>query len=87
MKVSVTAKAIFDDKLGKLTKGQEVDLPAHKAQFYLERGDVEFYQTKVLRDRPLAVGGEQSSASPVDRVLPKTTSSESKTGVKRKTKL
>ena len=54
MKVSVTAKVILDDKLGKLTKDEVVDLPDHKANFYLERGDVVLYQTKVIHEQPVA---------------------------------
>jgi hypothetical protein len=87
MKVSVTAKIIYDDKLGKLTKGQEVDMPTHKAEFYLQRGDVEFYQTKVIRDRPLPIAGEQSFVAPVAQALPVKTSSESGSGVKKKGKI
>jgi hypothetical protein len=53
MKVSVTAKVILDDKLGKLIKDEVVDIPDHKANFYLERGDVVRYQTKVVHERPI----------------------------------
>jgi hypothetical protein len=84
MKVSVTAKAIFDDKLGKLIKGQTVELPDHKARFYLERGEVEFYETKVLRDRPYQAVGTQQSASPAAPVLPAQTLSESESGEKKR---
>ena len=52
MKVSITAKVILDDKLGKLMKDAVVDLPDHKANFYLERGDVVRYQTKVVQEAP-----------------------------------
>jgi hypothetical protein len=86
MKVSVTAKIIYDDKLGKLVKGQEIEMPTHKAEFYLQRGDVEFYQTKVIRDRPLPIAGEQSFVAPVAQALPVTTSSKSGYGVKKKAK-
>lgn len=84
MKVSVTAKSIFDDKLGKLIKGQMVELPDHKARFYIERGEVEFYETKVMRDRPLLGAGTQLSASPVAQVLPEQTLSESSNGEKKR---
>ena len=84
MKVSVTAKSIFDDKLGKLVKGQTVELPDHKARFYIERGEVEFYETKVMRDRPLLGAGTQLSASPVAQALPKQTLSESEYGEKKR---
>jgi hypothetical protein len=52
MKVSVTAKALLDDKFGKLIKDQVVDLPDHKANFYLQRGEVVQYQTKVVNEVP-----------------------------------
>jgi hypothetical protein len=54
MKVSVTAKVILDDKLGKLIKDQVVDLSDQKANFYIQRGDVILYQTKVVHERPVA---------------------------------
>jgi len=84
MKVSVTAKAIYDDKLGKLRKGQVVELPANKAQFYLERGEVEFYETKVLRDRPYQAVGTPLSASPAAQALEPQTLSESDSGEKKR---
>lgn len=84
MKVSVTAKNIFDDKLGKLVKGQTVELPDHKARFYIERGDVEFYETKVMRDRPYQAVGTQLSASQAAQALPTQTLSESESGEKKR---
>lgn len=84
MKVSVTAKTIYDDRMGRLNKGQVVDLPDHKANFYIQRGDVEYYETKVLRDRPYQAAGTQLSASPVAQVLPTQTSEQSESGVKRR---
>ena len=84
MKVSVTAKFIYDDKFGKLKKGQSVELPDHKANFYLQRGEVEYYETKVLRDRPYPAAGEQSSALQVAQVLPAQTLEQSDSGVKRR---
>ena len=53
MKVSITAKVILDDKLGKLMKNEVVDLPDHKANFYIQRGEVVQYQTKVVHERPV----------------------------------
>jgi hypothetical protein len=53
MKVSITAKVILDDKLGKLMKDEVVDLPDHKANFYIQRGEVVQYQTKVVHERPV----------------------------------
>ena len=84
MKVSVTAKAIYDDKLGRLNKGQVAEMPEHKARFYLERGEVEYYETKVLRDRPYQAAGTPSSASPVAQVSQPQTSSESDSGEKKR---
>ena len=84
MKVSVTAKFIYDDKFGKLKKGQSVELPDHKANFYLQRGEVEYYETKVLRDRPSLGAGTQLSASPVAQVLPAQTLEQSDSGVERR---
>lgn len=86
MKVSILKKAILDDKLGRLMHGQVVDLPDHKAQFYVARGDAELYETKVFRENPSKAVGETKplSASPAVLVLPEQTSSASETGVKRK---
>lgn len=86
MKVSILKKAILDDKLGRLMHGQVVDLPDHKAQFYVARGDAELYKTKVFRENPSKAVGETKplSASPAVLVLPEQTSSASETGVKRK---
>jgi hypothetical protein len=84
MKVSVTAKAIFDDKLGRLNKGQTVELPEHKARFYLERGEVEYYETKVLRERPYQAVGAPLSALPAAQVSQTQTLSELDNGEKRR---
>lgn len=86
MKISILKKAILDDKLGRLMHGQVVDLPEHKAQFYVARGDAELYETKVFRENPSKAVGETKplSASPAVLVLPEQTSSASETGVKRK---
>lgn len=87
MKIAIKSKKpLFDDKLGRLTDGQVVELPDHKANFYLERGVAELYETKVVRDRPYEAAGrmEQSSASPVVLALPEQTQSESESGGKRR---
>lgn len=84
MKISITAKAVFDDKFGRLNKGQTVDMPDHKARFYIERGEAEYYETKVLRDRPLPAAGAPLSASPVAQALPPQTLSESENGEKKR---
>jgi hypothetical protein len=52
MKVHVLSRVIRDDRLGALKRGQIVDIPDHKAEFLRKKGEVEYYQTKVLRDRP-----------------------------------
>lgn len=86
MKVSILKKVIFDDKLGKLTAGQVVELPEHKAVFYIERKDAEAYETKVIRENPYQAAGTvvQSSASPVALVLPTQTQSLSEDGAKKR---
>ena len=65
MKVSVIAKIMFDDNLGKLVKGQTVELPDHKARFYIERGDVEFYATKIVHESPLPMNTIQPTEEKV----------------------
>jgi hypothetical protein len=86
MKVSILKKVILDDKLGRLTAGQIVDLPEHKAMFYIDRKDAELYETKVLRENPYKAAGTvvQSSALPAALVLPTQTSSLSESGEKRR---
>lgn len=66
--------------------GQVVDLPDHKAMFYVARGDAELYEVKTFRENPYKAVGETKplSASPAVLVLPEQTSSASETGVKRK---
>lgn len=88
MKVSILKKAIFDDKLGRLMHGQVVDLPEHKAQFYITRGEAVNYETKIISDFPSLTVGETKplSASPAVLVLPEQTLSESESGVKRRTR-
>lgn len=83
MKINILSKVVFDDRLGRLTKGQTVEVPDHKALFYFSQGMAEPYQTKVMRDYPLEVAGIQSSASPVDQVLTKQTLNSSESGEKK----
>ena len=85
MKVSILKKTLLDDKLGRLMYGDIVDLPEHKARFFLERGDVELYETKVIRENPYKAAGvvAQSSVSPVALVLPEQTLNASERGGKR----
>lgn len=87
MLVTITSKKQpVDDKLGKLETGKTYDMPEHKAQFYIQRGEAMCYQTKVLQDRPLADAGkvEQSSAAPADRVYATKTLNESADGEQKK---
>ena len=86
MKVHVISnKAIFDDRLGRLNKGDVKDMPDHKANFYLQRGEVELYETKIIRSRPFEAVGktEQLSASPAAQVSPQTIVNESESGAKK----
>lgn len=86
MKVAVTAKVLLDDKLGRLTRGQVVEMLDHKANFFIARGDVERYETKVARDYPYSTAGKtvQLSASPAVEASQAQTLSESETGAKRR---
>lgn len=85
MKVEVL-KTFYHDKLGRVNKGQVVELPEYQAQMFLEKQAVRRYATKVVREVPLEVAGEetQSSASPVEEVLTKVTSTKSKRGASKK---
>lgn len=84
MKIVITAKAIFDDRLGRLVNGQVAELVDHKARFYIEQGVAEPYQTKVMRDHPSMVAGTPLSASPVDQALPEQTLNLSENGEKKR---
>lgn len=87
MKIAIKSKKpLFDDRLGRLTDGDIVDLPDHKANFYLTQGVAELYETKVVRERPYEAAGrmEQSSASPVVLALPPQTQNESESGAPRR---
>lgn len=86
MKVHVISnKAILDDRLGRLKKGDIKEMPDHKASFYLRRGEVELYETKIVRDRPFEAVGktEPLSASPAAQASPQTTVNESESGAKK----
>tara|TARA_R110000868_G_scaffold31576_4_gene115612 strand:- start:2508 stop:2729 length:222 start_codon:yes stop_codon:yes gene_type:complete len=53
MKIFIQSKKpLRDDKLGRLMHGDIVDLPEHKANFYLQRGEATTYETKIVIDRP-----------------------------------
>lgn len=87
MKISITTrKPIFDDRVGKMNPGDTVEMPDHKAMFYVARGEAVHYETKVRQERPFTVAGETlpSSASLVAHHSPKTTASESGYGVKKR---
>ena len=87
MKISITTrKPIFDDRAGKLSQGDTVEMPDHKAMFYIARGEAVHYETKVRQERPSMGAGEtlQLSALPVAHPSPKTTASESGYGVKKR---
>lgn len=88
MKISIIKKIILDDKLGRLVGGQVVDVPEHKAHFYVARGDAELYETKVFRENPSKAVGETTplSASPAVLVLPEQTSNSSASGEKKPAK-
>lgn len=84
MKINVLAKVVLDDRLGRLQKGQVVEVADHKARFYISEGLAEAYETKVMRDHPLSVAGTPLSALPVDQALTEQTLSLSENGEKKK---
>lgn len=87
MKIVITSKKpINDDIKGRLATNAVIDLPDHKAMFYIERGEAVRYETKVLQDNPLKTDGAAalSSAAPVVEVLPSKTLTASKSGVTKK---
>lgn len=86
MKIVITSKnPINDDVKGRLANNTVIDLPDHKAMFYIERGEAVRYETKVLQDNPLKTGGAvaQSSAAPAVEVLQSKTLNLSDSGVKK----
>lgn len=53
MKIAIKSKRpLLDDKLGRLMYGDIVEMPEHKARFYLERGDATSYEAKVVIEQP-----------------------------------
>lgn len=84
MKISITAKAVIDDRKGRLKQGDVVELNDQKALFYINRGEAIRYETKVIQERPIVAAGAPSFASPVAQALPEQTLSESDGGVKRR---
>ena len=87
MKITITTKKKpIDDKLGRLEFDKTYDLPDHKANFYIQRGEAICYQTKVMQDRPLVGAGtvEQSSALPPAPAYATKTLNESVDGEKKR---
>lgn len=86
MKIVITSKKpINDDVRGRLACNTVIDLPDHKAMFYIERGEAVRYETKVLQDNPLKTGGAeaQSSVAPAVEASPSQTLKLSDSGVKK----
>ena len=81
-----TLKPIRHDRIGNIKAGQVVEMPEPWASRYIAMGAAESYQTKVIREVPLAGAGAElpSSSSPVAPVSPETTSSTSEDGEKPK---
>jgi hypothetical protein len=79
-------KPILHDKLGTVKPGKVVELQEAQAKHYLQRGAVEFYETKVIRENPLPDAGtdSQSSASPAAPASTNKTVKKSGTGAKGK---
>lgn len=44
----ISKKRVYDDLLGLLASDQEVDLPAHKAQWYINRGEATPIENKAI---------------------------------------
>lgn len=87
MKIEITTKKpVFDDVYGYIKNGQVVDMPDHKANFFIREGLASCYQTKVMQDRPYQAGGamEQLSASPAVQALQQTIANESENGAKKR---
>lgn len=87
MKIVITSKKpIVDDVKGRLPKDTVVELPDHKAMFYIERGEAVRYETKVVSQDILKTDGveAQLSVAPLDQASPEKTSILSKLGAKKK---
>ena len=86
MNVHILKPVIYHDRLGALKKGRVVDLPDNQAREFLQRGWVEHYETKVIRERPIPADGREalSSASQVAQASPSLTVSESESGAKKR---
>jgi hypothetical protein len=87
MKIVITSKKpIVDDVKGRLPKDSIVDLPDHKALFYIERGEAVRYETKVIAQEVLKTDGveAQLSVALLDQASQEKTSILSKIGVQKK---
>lgn len=86
MDVVVKCRVLYHDRLGTLKQGQRVELPEFQAAEFLRRGFVERYETKVIREVPIADVGAVtlSSASPAVLASPQTTSPPSSDGAKKR---
>lgn len=86
MKVVVCAKKEIHLQDGPHVAGEIVELPDRIALRYLEKGAVERYETKVVRETPFAGPGEvqPSSALPVVQASAETTASGSEPGAKKR---
>lgn len=54
MKVTIKAKVLYHDTLGKLSAGDQVELPESQAQSFIAQGWAEQYETKVIQQKPVA---------------------------------
>jgi hypothetical protein len=85
MKV-VLNKVILDPRLGRLPKGVTVDLPVHRAEWHIARGEAVRIETKVAQENPSVGAGSavQSSALPVAQASTQTTLKPSGDGAKKR---
>lgn len=82
-------KPVRVDRLGLVRKGRIVELHPSVARTFVRSGSVEYYETKVVREAPLAgaAGREVTlSASPAGQASPQTNANSSGNGGKRKRK-
>lgn len=86
MKVVVKDKKEIHLMDGPRVAGDVVDLPEKLALRYLERGAVERYEAKVVREVPLPDAGaaEPLSALPVAQVSAEPTAKQSESGAKKR---
>ena len=84
----IAKKTLYHDKLGTIMKGRVFDAPEKWGKVWLRDGAVEHYQTKVIRELPLEIAGQEasSSVSQAAQVSPKKTLKKSGVGATRKRK-